>query len=161
LATDPHEMQAKSVTDLAAFQTKLGQALDRPVLWAWRVAAPVPFATKTKLEIVRTTPFQDAWPGVTPPTAPPPRITIDGPRVETRWMAGAVFPREVFLAPDAPDAHISVSVNDGAPVILSAGEAPGDVGSVGQIHLDHSLRPRAKPTAPGVESDELKSLGYV
>jgi hypothetical protein len=76
-------------------------------------------------------------------------------------MAGAIFPREVFLAPDEPDAHISVSVNDGAPVVLSATGPPGDIGSVGPIHLDHSLQPRAKPTAPGVESDELKSLGYV
>jgi hypothetical protein len=46
-------------------------------------------------------------------------------------------------------------------VVLSAADPPGDIGSVGQIHLDHSLQPRAKPTAPGVQSDELKSLGYV
>jgi hypothetical protein len=161
LATDPHEMQGKDVTDLAAFQTELGHALERPVVWAWRVAAPVPFAARTKIRIGRSSPFDDAWVGVTPSTAPPPRLTIEGSQFEARWMAGAVFPREVFLAPDVPDARISVSVNDGAPVVLSAKDAPGDIGSVGEIHLDHSLQPRAKPTAPGVESDELKSLGYV
>lgn len=161
LATDPHEMQARSVTDLPAFQTALGRALDRPVVWAWRVSAPLPFSARTKIAIERTAPFDDAWVGVMPPTAPPPRIPIDGSRFETRWMAGSIFPREVFLTPDVPDTRIAVSVNDGAPVILSAGDAPGDIGAVGQIHLDHALQPRAKPTAPGVESDELKSLGYV
>jgi hypothetical protein len=161
LATDPDEMHAKVVTDLAAFQSKLGQALDRPVVWAWRVSAPLPMSTRTKIRIDRTAAFDDAWPGVTPSTAPPPAFTLERNRFETRWMAGAVFPREIFLAPGGADARITISVNDGSPVLLSAGDAPGDIGSAGEIHLDHSLQPRAKATAPGVESDELKSLGYV
>jgi len=161
LATDPDEMQAKSVTDLAAFQSKLGQALDRRVVWAWRVSAPLPFPARIKIAIDRTATFEDAWVGTTPSTAPPPAFTLQANRFETRWRAGTIFPREVFLAPGGPDARISVSVNDGSPVVLSAEEAPGDIGSAGDIHLDHSLQPRAKPPAPGVESDELKSLGYV
>jgi hypothetical protein len=159
LAADPQELRA-SAAHPSAFQSKLERALDRPVVWTWRVSAPVPLAAKTKLEIVRTMPFEDAWPGVTPPTAPPPRITIDGSRFEARWMARSIFPRELFLWPGGADANVSASVNGAAPVVLSVANS-GAIGSVAGIHLDHSLQPRAKPTAPGVESDELKSLGYV
>jgi hypothetical protein len=161
LASDPHEMRANSVTDPGAFQTTLGHALDRPVVWTWRVSAPLPLAVRTKVAIDRTAPFENAWVGATPATAPHPNLTLKDNRFDTRWMAGAIFPQEVFLAPGGADAHISISVNDDPPVVLSATDPPGDIGSVGGIHLDHSLQPRAKPTAPGVKSDELKSLGYV
>ena len=101
-----------------------------------------------------------AWPGVTPSTAPQPQLEIEDTRFEMRWMAQSIFPREVFLSPGGADANVSVSVNGAAPVVLSAAES-GPIGSVAGIRLDHSLQPRAKPSAPGVESDELKSLGYV
>jgi hypothetical protein len=65
----------------------------------------------------------------------------------------------VFLYPGGPDPNVSVSVS-GARAVLSAADS-GTIGSVGGIRLDHSLQPRAKATASGLESDELKSLGYV